>query len=128
MNFICKNIFHLLNFVKHRKFFNLTGEQRTNSCVKKYSFKFLTSLAVIIYDVSWTNFLNTLALPEAPSNCEIDNELLSCEPGHDGGLAQKFLLEALEVRPRESAVDNEISTLNDQVSAACRAWSRIYEN
>lgn len=66
------------------------------------------------------------ALPEAPSNCEIDNELLSCEPGHDGGLAQKFLLEALEVRPRESAMDNEISTLNDQVSAASRACYRLH--
>lgn len=56
------------------------------------------------------------ALPEAPSNCEIDNEILRCEPGHDGGLAQRFLLEALEVRPRaqDTLHDNEISTLNDQ--------------
>ncbi|KOB69640.1 putative sidestep protein, partial [Operophtera brumata] len=66
------------------------------------------------------------ALPEAPSNCEIDNELLSCEPGHDGGLAQKFLLEALEVRPRESAMDNEISTLNDQGISARGLSETIY--
>ncbi|XP_030038013.2 LOW QUALITY PROTEIN: neural cell adhesion molecule 2 [Manduca sexta] len=57
------------------------------------------------------------ALPEAPSNCEIENELLQCEPGHDGGLSQQFLLEALEeVRPRSEInhEDNEISTMNDQ--------------
>lgn len=66
------------------------------------------------------------ALPEPPSNCEIENELLHCEPGHDGGLPQRFLLEALEVRHRAETAreDNEISTMNDQVSAAwllCRA-------
>ncbi|XP_063831580.1 nephrin-like [Ostrinia nubilalis] len=54
------------------------------------------------------------ALPEPPSNCEIQNEVLRCEPGHDGGLAQRFLLEALEVRPAAPVQDNEISTLNDQ--------------
>ncbi|KAL0869428.1 hypothetical protein ABMA27_007663 [Loxostege sticticalis] len=54
------------------------------------------------------------ALPEPPSNCEIENEVLRCEPGHDGGLAQRFLLEALEVRPSVPVQDNEISTLNDQ--------------
>ncbi|CAH0400401.1 unnamed protein product [Chilo suppressalis] len=56
------------------------------------------------------------ALPEPPSNCEIENEVLHCEPGHDGGLTQRFLLEALEVRPRTDPVpeENDISTLNDQ--------------
>ncbi|KAL4705373.1 hypothetical protein ACJJTC_016566 [Scirpophaga incertulas] len=54
------------------------------------------------------------ALPEPPNNCEIENEVLRCEPGHDGGLSQRFLLEALEVRPRPAPDDNDISTLNDQ--------------
>ncbi|XP_060805257.1 hemicentin-1 [Amyelois transitella] len=55
------------------------------------------------------------ALPEPPTNCELSNEVLHCEPGHDGGLTQRFLLEALEVRPRtELSEDNEISTMNDQ--------------
>ncbi|KAM3958855.1 protein turtle homolog A [Aphomia sociella] len=56
------------------------------------------------------------ALPEPPSNCEIENDVLQCEPGHDGGLTQRFLLEALEVRPRQDVAneDNEISTMNDQ--------------
>ncbi|XP_028031288.1 irregular chiasm C-roughest protein-like [Bombyx mandarina] len=56
------------------------------------------------------------ALPEPPSNCEVTNEVLRCDAGHDGGLSQQFLLEALEeVRPRQPTVDeNEISTMNDQ--------------
>ncbi|KAJ2942139.1 hypothetical protein O0L34_g11052 [Tuta absoluta] len=55
------------------------------------------------------------ALPEPPTNCEISNTFLHCEPGHDGGLPQRFLLEALEVRPPSpSEGANEISTLNDQ--------------
>lgn len=59
------------------------------------------------------------ALPEPPNNCEIENELLHCEPGHDGGLPQRFLLEVLEVRHRsEPSENNEISTMNDQVSVA----------
>ncbi|CAG9105454.1 unnamed protein product [Plutella xylostella] len=57
------------------------------------------------------------ALPEPPSNCELaENSLVvRCEPGHDGGLPQQFLLEVLEVRrPQEAPEDNEISTMNDQ--------------
>lgn len=58
------------------------------------------------------------ALPDPPRNCEVSNRILHCEPGHDGGLPQRFLLEALEVRTSQLLdVDNEISTLNDQVSA-----------
>ncbi|XP_061721345.1 nephrin-like isoform X3 [Cydia pomonella] len=53
------------------------------------------------------------ALPEPPVNCELDNSLLRCEPGHDGGLPQRFLLEVLEVRPSEP-ITNEIATMNDQ--------------
>ncbi|XP_047994798.1 nephrin-like [Leguminivora glycinivorella] len=53
------------------------------------------------------------ALPEPPVNCELDNSLLRCEPGHDGGLPQRFLLEVLEVRP-SAPISNEIATMNDQ--------------
>ncbi|XP_026490993.2 nephrin-like isoform X1 [Vanessa tameamea] len=53
------------------------------------------------------------ALPEAPSNCEIEDEFLQCEPGHDGGLPQRFILEALEVRHHDTVQGDE-STMNDQ--------------
>ncbi|XP_075982590.1 protein turtle homolog A-like isoform X2 [Anticarsia gemmatalis] len=67
------------------------------------------------------------ALPEPPNNCEIENELLHCEPGHDGGLPQKFLLEVLEVRHRAEPSDlNEISTMNDQGISAFGLTEAVY--
>ena len=60
-------------------------------------------------------FLLLTAFPEAPSNCEIEDEFLKCEPGHDGGLPQRFILEALEVRAHPPVQGDE-STMNDQVS------------
>ncbi|XP_047033764.1 hemicentin-1-like [Helicoverpa zea] len=68
------------------------------------------------------------ALPEPPSNCEIENDLLHCEPGHDGGLPQRFLLEALEVRHRAETPheDNEISTMNDQGISAFGLTEAVY--
>ncbi|XP_061384637.1 nephrin-like isoform X1 [Danaus plexippus] len=51
------------------------------------------------------------ALPEPPRDCTIENDFLRCLAGHDGGLPQRFLLEALEVR-REPVRDE--STMNDQ--------------
>lgn len=62
-----------------------------------------------------------IALPEPPTNCELEENALSirCEPGHDGGLPQHFVLEVLEVRPLTQPVradNNEISTMNDQVN------------
>lgn len=70
------------------------------------------------------------ALPDPPSNCEINNRILHCDPGHDGGLPQRFLLEALEVRTSQPLdVDNEISTLNDQVSAVrCAVLGNKFKN
>ncbi|GBP69054.1 Cell adhesion molecule 1 [Eumeta japonica] len=58
-------------------------------------------------------------LPEPPSNCEITtNDLeLRCEPGHDGGLPQRFLLEVMEVRPLSAparAPPDDLLTLGDQ--------------
>ncbi|XP_072930218.1 protein turtle homolog A-like [Epargyreus clarus] len=52
------------------------------------------------------------ALPEPPSNCEVENEFLRCDPGHDGGLPQRFILEALEVRHNAPVRDE--ATMNDQ--------------
>ncbi|CAK1583241.1 unnamed protein product [Parnassius mnemosyne] len=56
------------------------------------------------------------ALPEPPSNCEIEDEILRCDPGHDGGLPQRFILEALEVRhhsePEQSEFDSD--SMSDQ--------------
>ncbi|XP_063387261.1 nephrin-like isoform X1 [Cydia fagiglandana] len=65
------------------------------------------------------------ALPEPPVNCELDNSLLHCEPGHDGGLPQRFLLEVLEVRPSEP-ITNEIATMNDQGISARGLTEAVY--
>ncbi|XP_045502361.1 carcinoembryonic antigen-related cell adhesion molecule 5-like [Colias croceus] len=52
--------------------------------------------------------------PEPPSKCEVDGSYIRCEAGHDGGLPQWFVMEALGVKPYEH-VRNEIdSTMNDQ--------------
>lgn len=59
-----------------------------------------------------------IALPEPPSNCEIEDEFLRCDPGHDGGLPQRFILEALEVRHHDPVMGDE-STMNDQVRCWC---------
>ncbi|KAI8425441.1 hypothetical protein MSG28_007186 [Choristoneura fumiferana] len=66
------------------------------------------------------------ALPEPPINCELDNSLLRCEPGHDGGLPQHFLLEVLEVRPTEPVEHNEIATLNDQGTSGRGPTEAVY--
>ncbi|XP_049877570.1 nephrin-like [Pectinophora gossypiella] len=67
------------------------------------------------------------ALPEPPTNCEISNTFLHCEPGHDGGLPQRFLLEALEVRPPSQPEEgNEISTMNDQGFSARGLTEAVY--
>ncbi|XP_068619402.1 hemicentin-2-like [Battus philenor] len=56
------------------------------------------------------------AFPEPPSNCEIEDDILRCDPGHDGGLPQRFILEALEVRhqsePQPSELDGD--SMSDQ--------------
>lgn len=54
-----------------------------------------------------------------------------CQAGHDGGLQQHFILEAIgatssyfnnldSTRSTHEIVDNEISTMNDQVSPSCK--------
>ncbi|XP_013147688.1 PREDICTED: nephrin-like [Papilio polytes] len=54
------------------------------------------------------------ALPEPPSNCEIEDEMLRCSAGHDGGLPQRFILEALEVRPRDLHPQLDGDAMSDQ--------------
>lgn len=68
--------------------------------------------------------------PESPKACELRNDTvleLVCIAGSDGGLAQHFLLEVVGgnlVYPTETGrmlgeldpTDNEIPTMNDQVS------------
>ncbi|XP_050673042.1 nephrin-like isoform X2 [Leptidea sinapis] len=54
------------------------------------------------------------AYPEPPNNCEVEDGFIRCEPGHDGGLPQRFILEALEVRQHEPVRNQLDATMNDQ--------------
>lgn len=66
-------------------------------------------------------------VPEPPRLCELRNDSsleVVCQPGNDGGLQQHFVLEAViseyfntveSTRSPQNTVDNEISTMNDQV-------------
>lgn len=72
----------------------------------------------------------TTGIPEPPRLCELRNDSVMeviCQAGHDGGLQQHFILEAIgatssyfnnldSTRSTHEIVDNEISTMNDQVS------------
>lgn len=69
-------------------------------------------------------------VPEVPRHCELRNDSIMeviCQAGHDGGLQQHFVLEAIgatstyfnildSTRSTHEMLDNEISTMNDQVS------------
>lgn len=73
-------------------------------------------------------------IPEPPRLCELRNDSIMeviCQAGHDGGLQQHFILEAIgatssyfnnldSTRSTHEIVDNEISTMNDQVSPSCK--------
>lgn len=75
-------------------------------------------------------YLYCLGVPEAPRSCELRNESVMeviCQAGYDGGLQQHFILEAIgatsiyfnnldSTRSTHEILDNEISTMNDQVS------------
>jgi hypothetical protein len=68
-------------------------------------------------------------VPEPPRLCELRNDSnleVVCQPGNDGGLQQHFVLEAVgatsmyfnnldSTRSTHDILDNEISTMNDQV-------------
>lgn len=68
-------------------------------------------------------------MPEPPRLCELRNDSsleVVCQPGNDGGLQQHFVLEAVgatsmyfnnldSTRSTHEILDNEISTMNDQV-------------
>lgn len=73
----------------------------------------------------------TTEIPETPRNCELHNDTVLevvCQAGSDGGLSQSFLLEVVGgtpppmfnldyTRSPPTEIDNnEISTMNDQVS------------
>jgi hypothetical protein len=71
-------------------------------------------------------------VPEPPRLCELRNDSnleVVCQPGNDGGLQQHFVLEAVgatsmyfnnldSTRSTHELLDNEISTMNDQVRFA----------
>jgi hypothetical protein len=71
-----------------------------------------------------------VGVPEPPRLCELRNDSsleVVCQPGNDGGLQQHFVLEAVgatsmyfnnldSTRSTHEILDNEISTMNDQVS------------
>ncbi|CAK1553335.1 unnamed protein product [Leptosia nina] len=52
--------------------------------------------------------------PEPPNNCAIENDVIRCEAGHDGGLPQWFVMEALGVKQHEIEGNELDSTMNDQ--------------
>jgi hypothetical protein len=74
---------------------------------------------------------NNLGVPEPPRLCELRNDSVMeviCQAGYDGGLQQHFVLEAIgatstyfnnldSTRSTHEILDNEISTMNDQVSS-----------
>lgn len=88
-----------------------------------------------------TDYLHKLSpssadAPEAPKSCELRNDTVLevvCLPGSDGGLSQYFMLEVVggdllygsdtptgrgqTFGESLGQTDNEISTLNDQVSS-----------
>lgn len=69
-------------------------------------------------------------IPDVPRHCELRNDSVVeviCQAGYDGGLQQHFVLEAIgatstyfnnldSTRSTHEILDNEISTMNDQVS------------
>lgn len=73
--------------------------------------------------------LISTGVPEPPRLCELRNDSsleVVCQPGNDGGLQQHFVLEAVgatsmyfnnldSTRSTHELLDNEISTMNDQV-------------
>lgn len=79
---------------------------------------------------------SSTGVPEPPRSCELRNDSsleVVCQPGNDGGLQQHFVLEAVGATPMyfnnldstrstHEILDNEISTMNDQVSFASTAW------
>lgn len=83
----------------------------------------------MICEFYFTIFLllcNDTETPEPPKSCELRNDTMLevvCIPGYDGGLTQHFLLEVVGGNPLYSLdttrsiqdIDNEISTMNDQV-------------
>lgn len=74
-------------------------------------------------------YLMSTGVPEPPRLCELRNDSsleVVCQPGYDGGLQQHFVLEAVgatsmyfnnldSTRSTHEILDNEISTMNDQV-------------
>lgn len=78
-------------------------------------------------------------MPEPPRLCELRNDSnleVVCQPGNDGGLQQHFVLEAVgatsmyfnnldSTRSTHDILDNEISTMNDQVRIFFYSLRRI---
>lgn len=71
--------------------------------------------------------------PDPPKSCELRNDTILevvCVAGFDGGLAQHFVLEVVGGNPIYSdttkmlpnTLDNEISTMNDQVIAISKVF------
>lgn len=76
--------------------------------------------------MSFLQLCNGIETPDPPKSCEIRNDTMLevvCVPGYDGGLTQHFLLEVVGGNPIYNLdttrgiqdIDNEISTMNDQV-------------
>lgn len=92
-----------------------------------------TAKIYVLLLLSLTDYIFSifLGVPDVPKHCELRNDSVMeviCQAGHDGGLQQHFVLEAIgatsnlyfnnldSTRSTHELLDNEISTMNDQVS------------
>lgn len=94
---------------------------------RKYFNNHKTSIRTFI-KIAHTLF-SFIGVPEPPRQCELRNDSILeviCQAGNDGGLQQHFILEAVgatsmyfnnldSTRSTHEIIDNEISTMNDQV-------------
>lgn len=80
-----------------------------------------------------------IEIPEPPKSCELRNDTILevvCVAGFDGGLEQHFLLEVVGGNPIYTSsdttksipdiIDNEISTMNDQVCVFLYVYSSFF--
>lgn len=101
---------------------------------RKYMFSFIHYINIncfghLLKPQNYGLSRSPLGVPEPPRSCELRNDSnleVVCQAGNDGGLQQHFVLEAVgatsmyfnnldSTRSTHEILDNEISTMNDQV-------------
>lgn len=116
----------LVHILPARKYINLNSPSTRLPCVLIFD---------MALDSYWNHkdqcfiFITPTGVPEPPRLCELRNDSnleVVCQAGNDGGLQQHFVLEAVgatsmyfnnldSTRSTHEILDNEISTMNDQV-------------